>query len=83
MSTTPENIQELLNREPFLPFRLIMTSGKTYEVLSANSAALLKSEVFIVSPYSDQGAHVPFSYVASIETLANGQTRRSTRPKCR
>ena len=33
MSTTPENIQELLNREPFLPFRLIMTSGKTYEVV--------------------------------------------------
>jgi len=36
----------MLDREPFLPFRLVMTSGKAYEVVSPNSAALLKSEVF-------------------------------------
>ena len=81
MSTTPENIQELLNREPFLPFRLIMSSGKTYEVVSPNSAALLKSEVFVVLPDGDHGAHVPFLHIASIETLANGRGRRSTRRK--
>ena len=81
MSTTPENIQELLNREPFLPFRLIMTSGKTYEVVSPNSAALLKSEVFVVFPDGARWAHVPFLHIASIETIANGRGRRGTHRK--
>ena len=81
MGTTPENIQVLLNREPFLPFRLIMTSGKTYEVVSPNSAALLKSEVFVVFPDGERWAHVPFLHLASIETIADGRGRRSTRRK--
>jgi len=83
MGTTPENIQELLNREPFLPFRLIMTSGKTYEVVSPNSAALLKSEVFVVFPDGERWAHVPFLHIASIETVANGRCRRTSRRKRR
>ena len=61
MGTTPENIQELLNRVPFLPFRLVMTSGKTYEVVSPNSAALLKSEVFVVFPDGEPGRTFRFS----------------------
>jgi hypothetical protein len=83
MSTAPENIQELLNREPFLPFRLVMTSGKIYEVVSPNSAALLKSEVFVVLPDGERWAHVPFLHIASIETIANGRGRRTTRRKRR
>jgi hypothetical protein len=83
MSTTPENIQELLNREPFLPFRLIMSSGKTYEVVSPNSAALLKSEVFVVFPDGERWAHVPFLHIASIETVANGRGRRTAPRKRR
>jgi hypothetical protein len=83
MSTTPENIQELLNREPFLPFRLVMTSGKTYDVVSHNSAALLKSEVFVVFPDGERWAHVPFLHLASIETLANGRGRQTPRRKRR
>ena len=83
MSTTPENIREMLNREPFLPFRLVMTSGKTYEVVSPNSAVLLKSEVFVVFPDGERWAHVPFLHIASIETVADGRGRRTTRGKRR
>jgi hypothetical protein len=46
MSTPAENIREMLDSEPFLPFRLIMTGGNTYEVVTPNSAMPLKSEVF-------------------------------------
>ncbi len=83
MSTPAENIRELLDREPFLPFRLVMTSGKTYEVVTPNSAMLLKSEVFVVFPDGERWAHVPFLHIASIEILANGRGRRSTRRKRR
>ena len=78
MSSTAENIRELLDREPFLPFRLIMTSGKTYEVVDPNSAMLLKSEVFVVFPDGERWAHVPFLHIASVET-PNGRSKPTAR----
>ena len=75
MSSTSENIRELLEREPFLPFRLVMTSGKTYEVASPNSAMLLKTEVFVVFPDGERWSHVPFLHIASIEIMGNGRSR--------
>jgi len=81
MSTTVNNVRELLEREPFLPFRLVMTSGKAYEVISPNNAMLLKSEVFVVFPDGERWAHVPFLHIASIETITNGRGRRTTRKR--
>ena len=81
MSTTAGNIRELMAREPFLPFRLIMTSGKTYEVVSPNSAMVLKSEVFVVFPDGERWAHVPFLHIASIETRTDGRRRGTPRRK--
>ena len=78
-----ENIRELLERDQFLPFRLAITSGKTYEVVSPNNAMLLKSEVFVVFADGEHWAHVPFLHIASIETMANGRGRRSPRRKGR
>ena len=39
-----ESIRELLDREPFVPFRLVSSSGKACDVADPHSAALLKSE---------------------------------------
>ena len=83
MNATAKNIRELLDRDPFPPFQLVMTSGKTYEVVSPNNAMLLKSEVFVVFPDGEQWAHVPFLHIASIETMANGRGRRTPRRKGR
>lgn len=83
MSTTHENLQELLKREPFLPFRLVMTSGKTYDVTSPGSAMPLKSEVFVVFPDGERWAHVPYLHIASIEILTNGRGRRGARRRGR
>lgn len=81
MSTTPENIREFLDREPFIPFRLIMSSGKSYDVVTANSAALLKSEAFVVYPDGEHWAHVPFLHISSIETIRNGRGKRDGPPR--
>jgi hypothetical protein len=72
---TRENIGELLGREPFLPFRLVTSSRKAYEVTNPNSAMPLKSEVFVVFPDGERWAHIPFLHIASMETLANGRGR--------
>lgn len=71
----------MLERESFAPFRLIISSGKTYDVVSPNSAALLKSEVFVVFPDGERWAHVPYLYVSSIETISNGRGHRNGRSR--
>lgn len=81
MSAAAETIRELLEREPFLPFRLIMSSGKSYEVARPNLVVLLKSEVFVAFPDGERWAHVPYLHVSSVETIRNGSGRGHGRSK--
>jgi len=76
-----DNIREFLEREPFVPFRLIMSSGKQYDVMSPRLAVLLKSEVFVAFPDGERWAHVPLLHIASIETIANGRKRSNGRKR--
>jgi len=76
-----ENIRESLDRDPFLPFRLVLSSGRHYDVTNPDSAALLKSEIFVVLPAGERWVHLPFLHIASIETIADGRGRRGTRRK--
>ncbi len=71
-----DNIRELLDRDPFVPFRLVLSSGKHYDVVDPHSAALLKSEVFVVFPDGERWAHIPLLHIASIEAPADGRSRR-------
>lgn len=77
------DIRELLDREPFVPFRLILSSGKNYDVLNPQTTVLLKSEIFIAFPDGERWSLVPLLHIASVETIANGRGRRNgrSRPK--
>jgi hypothetical protein len=66
-------IRELLNREPFEPFRFHLTSGDTYEIHDPNSVALGARRVFIAVPASDRFAFFPYLHIAAIGTLTNGR----------
>lgn len=81
MSATVDDIRELLEREPFRPFRLVMTSGKSYLIASPNLAMLLKSEVFVAFPDGEHWAHVPYLHISSIETAPNGRGHSNGRTK--
>lgn len=72
-----ESIRELLDREPFQPFRVRASSGAAYEVRSPGLVVLLKSQVLIAERNSDRCSVVPFLQVAGIELIPNGQARRS------
>ena len=78
-----ENIRELLDRDPFVPFRLVLSSGRHYDVMEPHSAALLKSEVFVVFPDGERWAHVPLLHIASIKPVTNGRGRKNTGRKRR
>ncbi len=72
-----DTIREMLDREPFEPFRVVTSSGESYVVRDPHLVALLKSEVFIAHPGSDRRTYVRFRLVTAVETLANGRARTS------
>jgi hypothetical protein len=74
-----KDLRELLEREPFVPFRLVLTSGKHFDVRNPRTTALMKREIFIALPDGERWSLVPFLHIASIETLSNGRDRRPTR----
>ncbi len=64
-----DQIHELLDRERFLPFRIVLTKGDRYDVLNPHTVALSESYVFYVFPKSDRMAWLRLNQIAAVETL--------------
>lgn len=79
---TADEIRELLNRDPFEPFRFHLTRGDSYDIRDPNSVALGAKRVFIAFTDADRQAFFPYLHVAAIETLGNSRKprRRKHRP---
>ena len=82
---TAENIREKLDREPFEPFRVRVTSGDSYIIRNPQLVVVMKSELFIAEPKSDHHVFVPLLHVAAVESLGrpngNGRVRRRRRSR--
>ncbi len=76
-----DQIRELLDRDPFVPFRLVLSSGRHYDVVDPHMSVLMKSEIFIAFPDGERSSLIPLLHVTSVETRANG--RRAQRGKRR
>jgi hypothetical protein len=68
-----EDLKELLNREPFVPFRII-TSGSLYEVTSPLQVAIGETQLSYYFPRSDRKAILRLNQIASFETLEESAT---------
>lgn len=71
---SPQGIRQLLKEQPFRPFRLVMSSGKSYEVRHPEMAMLLKNEILVGTEIEDDGMPAEFDicpllHVATIETV--------------
>ncbi len=75
----PDEIRELLRRDPFEPFRFHLTSGDTYEIREPNSVALGKRRAFIAFSDTDRQAFFPYLHIAAVETVTNGHRPRGKR----
>lgn len=76
-------IRELLDRDPFQPFRILTSGGESFVIRDPHSIAIMKSEVFIAHPGSDRRSYVPYLHVAAVDTLTNGHGRNGSRRKRR
>jgi hypothetical protein len=78
---TAETIQEMLEREPFEPFRVCLSSGEFYRVTNPHMVALMKSKVFIALPDSEKWTFVSYLHIAALEAISNGHHRGRRRKR--
>jgi hypothetical protein len=72
---TAETFRDLLARQPFQPFRLVMSSGQAYEVRHPEMAMLTRTDLLV--GIDDPGDGVPAAFkicsllhVTEVEPLA-------------
>ena len=68
---------ELLQQEPFRPFRLVMSSGQSYEVRHPEMALLTRSDLLVGVGNSKDGVPAEFRtcsllHVATVEPISVG-----------
>jgi hypothetical protein len=64
-----EDLKEWLDKEPFHPFRVVLTSGTDYEVTSPYQIAIGQTQFDYYFPKSDRKAVVRLNQIVSFETL--------------
>jgi len=64
-----EEINEHMRREPFVPFRITLTSGQSYDVSNPSLIAMGESLMHIFFPRSNRYASLRMNQIASVELL--------------
>jgi hypothetical protein len=73
---TVQTFRELLAQRPFKPFRLVMSSGQSYDVGHPEMAMLTKSDLLVGIGDIDEGAPAEFKicsllHVSAIEPISS------------
>lgn len=71
---TVQTFRELLTQRPFKPFRLVMSSGQTYDVRHPEMALLTRTDMLVGIDVADDGVPAEFKicsllHVTAIEPL--------------
>lgn len=74
----PQTIREMLDRDPFEPFRILTSARESFIIRDPYSVALMGSQVFIAVPRTDRSTYVPYLHVAAVETIGNGRGARGS-----
>ena len=64
-----DDLKQWLDNDPFVPFRVVVTSGGTFEVTSPYQLAIGKTQFDYYFPASDRKATVRLNQLVSIETM--------------
>lgn len=71
---TLQTFRQLLTQRPFKPFRIVMSSGESYEVRHPETAMLTKSDILVGIDQADDGVPADFRicallHVATVDPL--------------
>lgn len=78
---TVHTFRDLLTQQPFRPFRLVMSSGQTYEVRHPEMAMLTRTDILVGVDETDEGVPANFKicsllHVTAVEPLSVSESRR-------
>jgi hypothetical protein len=73
---TVQTFRQLLAQRPFQPFRLVMSSGQSYEVCHPENAFLTRSDILVGVDDADDGVPADFRicsllHVSAIEPIGS------------
>jgi hypothetical protein len=76
---TLQTFRDLLTQQPFKPFRIVMSSGKSYEIRHPEMAWLTRTDILVGVGESDDGIPPEFRicsllHVSSVEPLSTVET---------
>ncbi len=80
---TQDVIIEMLEKEPFEPFRLCLSSGESYKVFNPHLLALGRTRLYHALPDSDRGVMISYLHISALETIGNGHGRKRKNGKGR
>lgn len=65
----PEDIRDFNRREPFLPYRIVTTDGKTYDIAHPDQVLVSRSRVVIgdQTGISENFDHVALIHIVRVE----------------
>jgi hypothetical protein len=64
-----ETIRDLRRREPFVPFRVVMSSGDDYTIADSELLAIGNSQLVYCFPHSDRIAHLRLNQIVAVEEI--------------
>lgn len=74
----PADLKELLDNEPFEPFRIRMTDGEAYDVVNPDLCVAMESKLFLALP-KDRWKFLSYVNMTSVENGGVSGRRRSAR----
>jgi hypothetical protein len=72
-----QTIRELRKRDPFIPFRIVMSSGESYTVEQSDLLAIGNSQLIYCIPHSDRVVYLRLRQLAAVEDLGQPRTPAS------
>jgi hypothetical protein len=77
---TVQTFRELLGQRPFNPFRLVMSSGQTYDVRHPEMALLTRTSILVGIDETDEGVPAEFKicsllHVTAVEPLSAAEAK--------
>lgn len=67
---TVQTFRELLTQQPFKPFRLVMSSGRTYDVRHPEVALLTRTSILVGTDEADDGIPAEFKICSLLHITA-------------
>ena len=79
---TADTFREILRRRPFDPFRVVMSSGESYNVMHPEMALVTARSLILAlsdptAPEGERLAFCSYLHIAHIETLRPAERRAS------